>query len=114
MRWIIFGLTLLMAPTAMAQTIICARDFAADGFDLCEKSGQPRYVYVVGADEQRAVVCVATYPDTNCKNLKREFGHAVTSDGEIVCVLNFNQPETGNYCAADPKRYAYIKDPWAE
>ncbi len=116
MRFIVIMAAIFVVPLAQGQDVvqICARDFAADGFDMCETSPQPRYVYVQGENADRPKVCVSTYPDSNCKNLKKEFMHAITLDGKIVCVLNFNQPEIGtNHCATDPKRYVYVKDPWA-
>lgn len=100
----------LMSPI-LAASNICTRDYGADGYDICT-TGQSRYKYVQTENAERPTVCVTAWADTYCKNQKKEFTHALGVDGKPVCVLNYNQAETGNYCVADPKRYVYVKDPW--
>src|SRR5690606_2358787 len=100
------------AVPSLAQRI-CTRDFASDGRDICASGTSPRHKYVEPEVPGRKPICAITYDDKHCKFYKAEFAHAKTVTGQIVCVLNFNQPYvTGNQCVVDPNRYMYVSDPW--
>ncbi len=89
---------------------ICVKKFAMQGFDPC-KSQPGQFVYVVPEEGTGDLLCTRVYPDERCKQNKVEFTHALGGSRKPVCVLNFNQ-SVGNYCAAQPKEYAYARDPW--
>lgn len=109
-------LTLLMvsflSTSVFAEGRICARRFNFQGIDLC-RSGSPRHRYVRSEKPEGEKICTTVYPDERCKFAKQEFAHALTQEGAVVCVLNFNQPSvTGNYCAKQSDQYGYVLDPW--
>jgi hypothetical protein len=115
MKLIFLVLSLFFAgvTSAYADLRICVQNFATRNMDLCARGGSPRHKYIKREDLSNEKLCVSTYADDQCKFNKAEFAHAITLDGKIVCVLNFNQPSvTGNYCASQPEFYAYALDPW--
>ncbi len=97
-----------------ADPRICVRSYIhSDGFDLCALRASPRHTYVVAESGSKKKVCVMTYKDKYCKYQKQEFSHAKNTAGDIVCVLNYNQPNvSGNYCATQPQDFSYVLDPW--
>ena len=111
---VIFGLMVsffVLVPELAAQSNACVRNFAVHGFNPCE-SGLTMFAAVVARDDPEALVCTRVYDDEHCKESKEQFTHAMRSDETVVCVLNFNQAVTGNYCAMYPDDYEYVADPY--
>lgn len=108
---ILFGVGISAQSFAIAKAV-CVRTYNTEQFNPCSL-GTGQFVSVVSDDSKRSFLCTRVQADRNCKQHKTEFSHALGEDGRVVCVLNFNQTATGNYCASQPESYAYAKDPWS-
>ncbi len=106
-------LLLFFSSDLMADPRICVRNFAANEMDVCSLGTSTRHKYVVQEALTMRPICSLVYDDERCKFDKQEFAHAITPDGQIVCVMYQNQPGIGsNFCAALPENYSYVLDPW--
>ena len=96
---------LFVSFTAMAAKPICVRNV---GEVPCNTYPQA-YAYVHPYAPTTTKVCTRIYDSFYCNSAK-EYEEVKTLDGDIICVLNDNQPSVVNLCSKAPQYYDYINE----
>lgn len=106
---ILFSLIALLTSTlGTAAGQICAQNFVRPDGNPCAV-GSRSHAYLIGSQDPGKRICAKIYQKSMCSSNTEAFVAVPAKDGETVCIVNFNQDVTGNYCASNPQSFDYVK-----
>ena len=108
MNWIALTVCFLSTTAWAGPEYTCVRNYVANGSSPCASGATQFFATTVSDRHPDQDICVRTADDWLCKDAPAEYDHIRTVDGTLVCVLNYNQPATGNYCAAAPDSFFWV------